>query len=350
MPQRAALRAHTVTTERVLQGLDAADALIAKAAKISQIAQIARIEVKLRELALKKWNQRQLQAEKTAVALFKQGKSATAISSAVRKIMNKWADDVARRFMTDIATVYRLAREAAFNKAAGRTKGSLGYDTTNLHTAVHKAKKVPADVNASFDLVDEAAVKALQEDQLFWIGEHYDKNVAESIRDVSSKTIVEAGASRSAAAKKMAERIRDTLSHVRTPGRFNGSAAQYFEGLVANAVTNARAQGQIRSFRELEVERYEIVNPSDHRTCPVCSHMNGKTFTVSQGVSQMDADMKAKKPGDVKSTHPWLSPSRLKAISPKAGKSSAKDSAALAKAGLALPPYHFRCRCGIDIA
>lgn len=345
---------NTVTAERTLQGLDASDELVSKAAKVKPVAQIARIERKLRDLLFKKWNQRALQAEKTATTLFRQGKNADQITAAVGKIMNKWADDIARRFLTDIKSVYEIARKAGFDKAAGRIKGSLQYDTTNFSDEkgidVEKAKSVPAGVGASFDLVDEKAIEALQEDQLFWIGEHYDKNVSEAIREVTRETIAETGVSRSAAAKTMAQRVKDTLAHVRAPKGFHGSQAQYMEGLVANAMTNARAQGQLRSFNELEVAKYEIVNPSDSRTCPVCSHMNGKVFTVEQGTRQMDRDMKAKKPEDIKRTHPWLTPKKLKSISPKPGNVSTKDSAGLAKAGLALPPYHFRCRCTVDMA
>lgn len=346
----------TVTADRALKSLDAVDSLVIKAVSVGRVAQIARTEKKLRDLLFKKWSQRQLQATKTATTLFKQGKSAKAIGAAVDKAMAKWADDVARRMLTDLDSVYKLAREAGFDKAAGRKKGSLQYNTPNFTEVVltEKAKKVKAGAKASFDLVDEAAVLALQEDQLFWIGEHYDANVSESIRTVTRETVIEAGTGRVAAAKVLAKRVKDALMHVRTPGGFHGSAAQYMEGLVANAVTTARTQGQLRSFDELEVARYEIVNPSDHRTCPVCSHMNGKTFTVPQGVSQMNTDMEAKKPEDVKKNHPWLSPKQIKAISrkpgPVSGKAGMKDSAALAKAGLALPGYHFRCRCTVDAA
>lgn len=340
---------HVVTADRALEALDASDALIAKAIKVSRVAQIARVETKLRQFLMTKWSQRALQATKQSTTLFRNGATAAQISSRVSSIMNKWKDDVIRRMFRDIETVYKMARDVGADKARGKIKGSLQYDTTNFsdELGIEVKKTEP------FTLVDEGAVISIQEEHLFWVGEHYDANVSNEIRTAARETVIEAGVDRKVAAKKLQERMKIALFSVKTPGKFSGSTAQYFEGLVSNAVTNARAMGQLTSFVSLEVEKYQIVNPTDRRTCPVCSHLNGKIFTVQQGANQMQRDLAAKKPEDIKTIHPWMTSKEIRAISPKAGplkgSAGAKDSKKLAGAGVSMPPFHFRCRCTVDI-
>ncbi len=84
--------------------------------------------------------------------------------------------------------------------------------------------------------------------------------------------------------------------------------------------------------------------------CKRCSHLNGKTFTVKQGQQMMAAELAAKRPNDVRSIHPWVSFKQITAVSSKPGHVSHADSANLAKAGVALPPVHFKCRCIVDVA
>jgi hypothetical protein len=112
----------------------------------------------------------------------------------------------------------------------------------------------------------------------------------------------------------------------------------------------ARAHGQTRSFQAAMVTRAEVTNPMDERTCPVCSHMNGKIFEVRHLVDNMEEELAAETKGAVKKAHPWMSVSKLKELSPRAGNVSAADSARLAREGIAQPPYHFRCRCVLDIS
>jgi hypothetical protein len=77
--------------------------------------------------------------------------------------------------------------------------------------------------------------------------------------------------------------------------------------------------------------------------------MDGKKFSTEQANRQVAAEIEAENRDDIKAAHPWFSYKQVIAISPKAGHVSPQDSAALAKAGFPLPPFHFRCRCAIDV-
>lgn len=335
--------------EMLFESLRVSEDTIAKALNISEVGQIARTELRLREYLLGQWNAITAKAVTRASSMAIRGQSTKSIASAVAKIMKGWPKLAVPRMNADQDKIYRLARTAGWKKATEQTKAPLTYDTPNL-TEMIVEKALPGfEVLPSFDVIDDEAIAALQGQQVLWIGEHYEKNLAAAIQQTTRETIVEAGRNRALAGKLMSERLTKEFAHVRTLGGFNGSAEQYFEGLTANAATVARAHGQLSSFMRVGSTRYSIVNPRDRRTCPVCVHMDGKTFTTQQGGDQMFAELKAESPDQIKQIHPWHSKKSLDKISSKPGRGSAKDSAALANAGFALPPFHFRCRCAVDI-
>ena len=334
--------------------LCAADAIVAKALRVSELAKMAKLELRTRQLLDKQWNVLAKQATARATSMAQKGKKSKAIDKAVAQIMGKWAKVVTPPFNKNAEEVYKLARQVGHKKATKQIKASLAFDTPNLSEQEGvETKKAKAQALGAFDVADAEAIAVLAENNTFWIGEHYDANLSASIATTTSETIAQAGASRVAAATLMAQRVEAALGSIATPGGFHGTSLQYFEGLTANAMTVGRTFGQLRSFSDIGITRYQIVNPSDSRTCKVCAHMDGKVFTTEQGNAQMAADLAAEEPDDIKASHPWLSFSALLGVSGAPGQitgaAGTKDSAALAAAGLALPSYHFRCRCTVDI-
>ena len=325
------------------------DEAVAKALRVSEVAQIARAELRLRQFLLSNWNRFASQASNRAGSMARQGKSARIIAAETRKVMNGWPKSVLPTMQRELRSIYRLARTAGWKKGTGQTRAALTYDTPNLTEMQKAAPAAGFEVLPSFNIQDTKAMDALAGHQVFWVGDHYDENISAAVANTTRETILEVGSDRVAAGKLMKERIADKLSSVRTPTGFHGSAEQYFEGLTANAATVSRAHGQMASFQEIEIARYAITNPLDERTCPVCVHMDGKTFSVEQGVSQAEAEVEAKDADDIKTIHPWFSKKELDKISKTPGESTRKDSKALADAGYSLPPFHFRCRCTVDL-
>lgn len=324
---------------------------IAKALMLSEVAQIARLEMRMQRYWLAKWRARAAQATVRARAAY----AAHGLKSALRAVdvtMGRFPSEVEARTTSDLASIYRLARKAGWEKASGKTRASLQYIVPNLSeldTPFQKAtkkpkgpKKVVVEIGPKFDLLDENALEELMSDVMIWIGRHYDANVRRMIRAAVTPTMLK-GMDRKAAGKFIAKVLQETLDKVEVPDRFRGTAASYFEGLAANIATNARVRGQIRSFSDIGITTYEIVNPMDERTSEICLYMNGKVFKVSDAEAQIEASAAAKTPAELRSVHPWLKADEIKKI----GEGGTK---ALAEAGLALPPYHFRCRSTVDVA
>lgn len=343
-----------------------ADTVIEKAVAAREVARIARIETLLRKYVIAEWDRLARQAGEEAARIVRAGdgkmtqREADRVVNAISKRMRRWSGRVRPRFLDDLEDVYRLARIAGWRKATGRTSASLQYNTKPFSAkpkettaaplkVVRKAGEEALALFPSFDLTDQEAIAALQRDQAFWIGEHYDTHVRGAIAETARREMIESGRSRASAGVRMEAVVRGELGLVGLPGGWRGSSDAYFEALVANATTVGRVQGQLRSFAEARITKYEIVNPGDERTCPVCSHMDGKKFFVRQGLDQMELDVTAESPADVRETHPWIRAERLLEISPRAGDAGPKDAESLAGAGFSLPPFHFRCRCTVDI-
>lgn len=316
------------------------DKTVFKALSISEISQMAKIELRLRMYLENKWIVRKKQAISKASSMAGSNKSSNQISSTINKIMNQWSKDVIKTFNKEMREVYKLARIAGHKKATRQTKTSLQYNvpatTGDEKTIITKAASRLPD----FDLVDEEAMDALDDRNIFWVGKHYDENLSKTIAKTAKETMIEAGHSPSQASKLMSERINKALTVFVTPRGFTGTAKQYFEGLVANAMTVGRSYGQMKSFADVGIQKYTIVNPGGSRICPVCEQLNGTTFETQQGLNQIALEYKAKKPEDIKSIHPWP---RSKSI---VANKSPKE---LSNIGLSLPPYHYRCRCTVDI-
>lgn len=335
--------------------LAASDEAVAKALMISDVARIARAEVRMRDLLLKKWRNRVDQAATRAGAIFAGGGSLEKAYAAVDAAMGRWNEDVASRYGQDIQEIYGHARNAGWKKANGQTSASLQYTVPNFTEEIEAGRSVVkvekarrkkrrnAAVKPTFDLYDEQAVLQLQDDQMLWIGIHYNKNVRATVRESVKPGLIK-GIGRVEAGKRVAEAVAKDLRKVTVPGGFNGSDAKYFEGLAANTATNSRVRGQVRSFSDLGVTRYEIVNPMDGRTSRICAFMNGRVFTVNEGVAQIETVSGATTPEQVKKGHPWVTQPKAQKIHKSGG------DRGLAKGGLSLPPYHFRCRSTVDIS
>lgn len=331
---------------KLYDGLRAVDTLIAKAIRVDELAQTARIETKLREYIALQWEDLAKQASRTATASLRKGKGPvtdaeiTRLNKLIDRTMAQWSGRIADRYTEDLREVYELAHIAANKRALGRRKRGMEFNTRPWNTGeVEKAAPIPAaEIGANFDLVDLQNMDSFEDQQLFWVGRHYDENVSKHVHDTARTHIIEQGRGRVEAGKTMQTVVNTALNEVRIPGGFNGTAKKYFEGLVANSATVQRVTAQLNSFKRVGIQTILISNPSDHRTCPTCSQMDGREFKLSDADRIATQLRNAKDPTDVKKIQPFMRVSDTKL-----------SNAKLAERGNASPPFHYRCRCNIDI-
>ena len=206
------------------------------------------------------------------------------------------------------------------------------YDMAGKRTA--KALKLPY----AFTFVDEEAKAWLSKDMTYWIGQYYNEHIKEAV----TKTVIHYAIEEGQNAWTTGQRIKDILAgtYEIPPGYLPRSyirAEAYWQGLATNAITRATVFGSIEPMVQAEVTEYEILNPMDDRTSPICRHLHGKKFSIEHAVKLRDDVLDAKTPEDIKTIHPW----------PKLREIEDLDTEQLAAKGLSLPPYHFHCRTTI---
>jgi hypothetical protein len=298
------------------------DDIISKISNVPELYKMSTIELRMYEFINRQWNQRSIQA-----SLAVKNKSKKQAIEIVENIMEKWYEDVIEKYNIDVIGIYKLARKAGLKKAKGQIKESLAFNSP-----IKKAESF-------FDKKDKSTIASMVRNNIFHIKKHYKDNVSRAVSSAvnSAQSI-----------RRLPSIVREALGRVVSKGGLYTTSLQYFESLVANSTTIARAFGQVKSFDDLKVTRYQISNPLDHRTCKFCSHIAGKIFTVRQANTQIERELSST-PEEISTIHPWLSLRELLKISPNPGRQNTSDSVSLANAGLSLPPYHFRCRCTVDV-
>lgn len=225
-----------------------------------------------------------------------------------------------------------------------------------------------AEVKPHFGLVDKQAIDAATEKVFMWLGDFTHKDLPEAISKVVKDIVITNGQDASLAATQLGTALADkfgfelsgtslSLDGVpKVPTGFKGDVQDYLEVVSSNAVTLATNMGTAQSFKELHITEYTIVNPEDERTCDVCNFMSGQTFETQALTDHIDNLLAATNADEVKAASPWVHTvdemgahtelSSLTSSTPLTG--FEKDK--LAGEGFAMPPYHGRCRCSIDIA
>lgn len=264
---------------------------------------------------------------------------------AIEERFDGWGEEMRPMVRAVVSEAYRAGKVQIWRKARGDTSRRLESDSPHLRRSVIK------QVDPELSLIDEDAIRALTNKQVFWIGRHYTENLSRRVSAIARSLMLERGLGRRVAGPLLEEALRAEFGLSSTglerdgisiPEGWKGSSAQYFEGIAANTVTTGRVQGAMKGLVGVGAKRYEVVNALDERTCERCSFMDGKVLDVRSASARMDEEIGASSPEDVKRIHPWATTATALR--------SAEAGRGLVEAGHGFPPFHFRCRCTVDIS
>lgn len=345
--------------------LSEVEAILFKATVLPEWKRMILLENRLREQLIAAWDARSKKAAKAAAAIIRAApnpvrpRDLDAALAAARAQFATFDDEVRPFFREMVKEAYRLAISAMNKKIQGKYSGTLRYDFVPVR--VLKWEPNPS-LRASFDVIDEDAVEALADDMTFWAGEHYDRNIAASIRSLASEGIIQTGADPEAAADEIERLMMDeyrydparpfTGAYSRIPVGWSGSARQYWSGVAANAATVGRVSGQLSALRGVGATHYTIVNPLDERTCEVCYSMasEGTAMPTDEAYNHMRSEIGASASAIRSTLHPWVgSMSAMRAMA-GARSPSGRGASKFIGAGLGYPPFHMHCRCTVDIS
>lgn len=337
---------------------------VAKAAGVPELIQILDLEIGLRDALIAAHAAAAEAAIKVGVEAVKIGGHGSVVADHMGPVYTSKLLEQARKVVpVAVDAIYRLAKDMAWRRCLQRKKAPALDPIDNPPVplvAVAKASKPkPVEIGPSIDLVDEKAIKACGDLQLHWIGDHWGDNLQARIEAITQQMINE-GLGADDLHRQVADVLRREMDLSKeapyrpigyeVPAGWTGSDPAYWEMLAGNATTVARVAGTIQAMTELKVTRITINNPIDKRTCTRCALLDGKEFTITQAKEQLDRLLAADSKTAVKAVAPWLSSGAIGKLTDGPGHVSDADSAALAAAGVCLPPFHGSCRCAVDIA
>lgn len=340
-------------TGQIMAGLLSLDGVMIKAAGLPNEAVFRNAEARLFQALGRSFLARARRAVNSATSSLTGDGPAT--KADVARIIAKleaafkgWDKEMAPIIRAVAAEAYRSGKTQVWQRATGKIKHPIGTDSPHLE--VIKAKKPPKtklDVKPSFGAKDEAAINALGNRQVLWVGRHYSENLAGRVAAVTEQVALNDGLGRREAGVKLKQSLEAEFGlsgesfdrgGLDLPAGWNGTTPQYFEMLSANTVTNSRAQGGISAMIDAGVSTYTIVSAGDERTCDRCNYMDGQHFQANEAAARMAKENDAEDPDEVKSIHPWAS-----------GAAELRGSKNLMEDGFGFPPFHGRCRCTVDI-
>lgn len=192
------------------------------------------------------------------------------------------------------------------------------------------------DVKLSFTLTDKKAVDIMSKHNIFFIGEYYDHNNGNVMKNEIAQMFAEA-----VRTDQMAEKIESLLELDKK------LSTNYFEGFVEHATSRIRNVSNIAGYEKAGIEYAEVVAIMDDLTSDICLEMNGRLIPVRQMIKirddilsiQTDDRSVQEIKNELKEIVPFWKDKDTEEI-------KGKDTIEILDLhpGLALPPYHWRCR------
>lgn len=174
-----------------------------------------------------------------------------------------------------------------------------------------------------FGMTEDHALQALVDQLTLSAGGFWDDQMTESVRK-EMESWFDGDITRDELAANLKAMVNDRLS-IEGKSSLPGS---YFDGLAEHYVVRTRNVGSVYRAKGLGAEKYQIVNPRDHRTSEICEALSapGLFFTMAAADQRVSDILGARSLQDLKTVAPFLT----------AGTASSESSP--------VPPLHWRCR------
>lgn len=340
-------------TERLFRGLLALDSIILKAVQSTPHTRALQVEARLYQTLAVVFARRARAAVLAAGAEWLRGPGVEPVLKATDAAFAGMGEEVAPLLRVATEEGWLVGREGALAQAKARAP-----KPTQKAKKPAQGKAQAHEIKPNFNLQDNEAIAALTNHQVFWVGSYYSKALSGEIADVASNVLLTHGLSAEEGAKSLASRLTSVFGYdpkvpkgkpgaLGIPAGWKGSPDSYFRGLAANTATVARTVGAVREYTALGVTHYTVVNPKDERTCARCKGMAGREFETKEAKALTDKVVAATRPEEVKRLQPWLSEKEYANLVKVGGKDSTK---LLAANGYLVPPFHYKCRCALDIS
>lgn len=184
--------------------------------------------------------------------------------------------------------------------------------------------------DAVFDLIDTRAIEFLKSVDSFWLGKFIndpdtERRITDWLKDQFESGNVPVGPDNP---------LVDSFIHAFSD--IVRLEAWKIRRIIETTANRTRNFGNLNYINQAQVQKFEIVEVNDSRTCPWCKHMNGKIMSVTTAVTSMNELV-----NDGFDRMPELTPF---ATTVKIEDFKKLDAVSLQLAGFSTPPYHPHCR------
>jgi len=219
-------------------------------------------------------------------------------------------------------------------------------------------------ISANFNAFDRRIIHHAANSQTLFVTDEYGRRQEEAGR--RARDIVARGLEHGLGNDDISRDLQQELEAVLT-----GRGGSYWD-IVASAFTaNSRSYGQMSSYAEAGIQRYQISAVLDEATTAICRFMDGKVFSVANALARFEHVERLAAPNDIKAAVPWVREGMDKTsgrrrlyvargedevlvaevVRSGVGQrddrgeyASARSEHELSALGVTAPPFHGRCR------
>jgi len=308
---------------------------------------INRIEKTLTRFLVRVWNKRATRAINNAVNSIRGNPNKTftkkdeaRVFKEIEKAYNTIEKEIGPRILRDTKKIFNIGQKNFEKKFS-----------SELNKRVQKQGEETA-IALGFEIGTEEFVVQMAALQATSIGTHFPRTLQPFIAKTINEAVFEKGLNKAQAGKFLQRELTRKLGgsafiqsvppSIRAQGI--NSINAYHQGLSATNVTLTRNGANIQSMQQGGITQVQFVAVIDNLTSQICSQMDGRVFTLEQSAGFMKGVMEAESVEDLKEFAPWRKD--LGEFNLSAGQSLTDPDvqSRLAKAGVIVPPLHFRCR------
>ncbi|MFH0901141.1 MAG: head morphogenesis protein [Pseudomonadota bacterium] len=221
-----------------------------------------------------------------------------AVKAALAVLDVDWHQTTAEQRRSLIAQAMKAAGRKT-SEIPGKVQAVLGKAATEVVRATRDGARRDRKlaIAADFNAIDQRVIRHLRSSQANYVRDEYGRRheaFSEEARRIVADGI-EAGLGRDEIAGDLAKAAEGIIA---------GRASFYWEVIAGAFIGRGRSFAQLSAYAEAAITSYRIVAVLDEVTTPTCRFLDGKVFSVSQGLDLFEQVEAA--PDRIKELTPWV--------------------------------------------
>lgn len=207
-------------------------------------------------------------------------------------------------------------------------------------------KDVKASPKASisiglYGVEDAKLVRTIQQQNLFWIGNHFGTDIQSDFKKVMTQAIQEGFTK-----EMLANKLEQTFADLGDKGKY------YWQGLAEHTALRIREFGRLSGYEKAGAKYYRLVNPMDDRTSDICRALvsQNKLYPLATALEVRDnlLSIDMNKEGLegarelISAIAPWVKEKNIE-------RDADGNPTGVSGAHTPFPPFHWKCRTETEI-